>query len=88
MIIHYDSTTNLIQYGTSSFGSNVGVFSSDISGSNVRLLFTATDATSFVTYNRVLLTKRSSESLPTDLMTGSDAYDLMLTLPFNPTDLN
>jgi hypothetical protein len=88
MIIHDDSTTNLIQYGTSSFGSNVGVFSSDISGSNVRLLFTATDATSFVTYNRVLLTKRSSESLPTDLMTGSDAYDLMLTLPFNPTDLN
>jgi hypothetical protein len=88
MIIHDDSTTNLIQYGTSSFGSNVGVFSSDISGSNVRLLFTATDSTSFVTYNRVLLTKRSSESLPTDLMTGSDAYDLMLTLPFNPTDLN
>jgi len=88
MVIHDDSTTNLIQYGTSSFGSNVGVFSSDISGSNVRLLFTATDSTSFVTYNRVLLTKRSSESLPTDLMTGSDAYDLMVTLPFNPTDLN
>ena len=88
MILHDDATTNTVQYGTTSFGSNVGVFSTDISAGNVRLLFTATDETSFVTYNRVLLSKRSSETLPTDLLTGNTTYDLLLTLPFNPTDLN
>ncbi|MBM4210162.1 MAG: hypothetical protein FJ187_06360 [Gammaproteobacteria bacterium] len=89
MIIHDDSVTNLLQYGTVSFEStNVGVFTSDISSGNVRLLFTPTDDTSFVTYNRVLLSKRSSESLPTDLMSGNASYDLLVTLPFHPIDLN
>jgi plastocyanin len=88
MLIHDGVSTNLVQYGTVSFASNVGVFSSDISGSNVRLRFTATDATSNLTYFRTILANRASESLPSDLMNGSDSYDLMLTLPFNPTDLN
>ena len=88
MLIHDGVSTNLVQYGTVSFASNVGVFSSDISGSNVRLRFTATDATSNLTYFRTILANRTSESLPSDLMNGSDSYDLMITLPFNPTDLN
>jgi plastocyanin len=88
MLIHDGVSTNLVQYGTVSFASNVGVFSSDISGSNVRLRFTATDATSNLTYFRTILANRASESLPSDLMNGNDSYDLMLTLPFNPTDLN
>ena len=88
MLIHDGVSTNLIQYGTASFASNVGVFTSDISGSNVRLRFTATDATSYLTYYKTILASRASESLPTDLMTGSDTYDLLITLPFHPTDLN
>ena len=88
MVIHDGLTTNVIQYGSSTFGSNVGVFTSDISGSNVRLRFTATDATSYLTYYKTILASRASESLPTDLMTGSDTYDLLVTLPFHPTDLN
>ena len=88
MVLHDGVDTNTIQYGSTTFGSNVGVFTSDISGSNVRLRFTATDATSYLTYFRTILANRASESLPTDLMSGSDSYDLMVTLPFNPTDLN
>lgn len=88
MVLHDGVDTNVIQYGSTTFGSNVGVFTSDISGSNVRLRFTATDATSYLTYFRTILANRASESLPTDLMSGSDSYDLMITLPFNPTDLN
>lgn len=88
MLIHDGVSTNLIEYGTVSFASNVGLFSSDISGSNVRLRFTATDATSRLTYFRTILANRASESLPSDLMNGDDSYDLMLTLPFHPTDLN
>jgi len=88
MVIHDGVDTNTIQYGTTSFGSNVGVFTSDINASNVRLRFTATDATSNLTYFRTILANRSSESLPTDLMSGNDVYDLMVTLPFHPVDLN
>ena len=88
MVLHDGVDTNTIQYGSTTFGSNVGVFTSDISGSNVRLRFTATDATSFLTYYKTILASRASESFPTDLMSGSDSYDLMVTLPFNPIDLN
>lgn len=88
MIIHDGVDTNTVLFGTASFGSNVGIFTSDISGSNVRLRFTATDPTSNLTFYRTILTNRASESLPTDLMSGNDSYDLMITLPFNPTDLN
>jgi len=88
MVIHDGVDTNVIQYGSSTFGANVGVFTSDISGSNVRLRFTATDATSYLTYYKTILASRASESFPTDLMSGSDSYDLLVTLPFHPTDLN
>lgn len=88
MIIHDAANTNLVKYGTSSLGGNTGSFTSDMSGGLVRLLFTPTDATSQLTYNRVLLTSRNSESLPGDLMTGTDSYDLMNELTISPTDLN
>ena len=88
MVLHDGTDTNTIQYGSTTFGSNVGVFTSDISGSNVRLRFTAVDPTSYLTYFRTILANRASESFPTDLMSGSDSYDLLITLPFHPTDLN
>jgi hypothetical protein len=88
MLLHDGATTNLIKYGESTIGGSVGTFSSDINSGLVRLRFTATDPTSALTYYRSLLTARGTESLPTDLMTGTVTYDLMLNIPLSPTDLN
>jgi len=87
ILLHNGTSTNLIQYGVSTFGGNVGTFSSDINGGNVRLRFTGADATTSLTYYRSLLSARANESLPTDLMTGDNIYDLMLDITFSPTDL-
>ena len=89
LILHDGTNTNLVKYGTTALEGNTGSFTSDIAGGLVRLIFTPTDATSQLTFTRSLLTNRGgAESLPTDLMTGSDGYDLMNTLTITPTDLN
>jgi hypothetical protein len=88
MIIHDGNATNLTLFGETSFGSNTGIFTSDLHSGFVRLLFTPNDSTTNLTFTRKLLQNRSIEVLPTDLMLGINTYDLMNILYFVPTDLN
>jgi hypothetical protein len=90
-LLHAGNVVNMIQYGNVTLGAPVGVFTSDINGSNVRLRFAATDITTRIRYYKSLLINDSGfdpEILPTDLMTGVDTYDLMENLYLVPTDLN
>lgn len=91
MIIHNGSAANMIQYSNVSLGGSVGTFSSDFNDGSVRLRFTAIDSTTRLRYYRSLLRNDSGfdpEVLPTDLMTGTNTYDLMDNLFIAPTDLN
>jgi hypothetical protein len=88
MIIHDGNATNLTLFGETSFGSNTGIFTSDLYSGFVRLLFTPNDSTTNLTFTRKLLQNRAFEPLPTDLMLGINTYDLMNILYFVPTDLN
>lgn len=92
MIIHNGSIVNLAQYANVSFGeSSIGTFSSDLNNGNTRLRFTAVDSTTRIRYFRSLLKNdvgQDPEVLPTDLMTGTNSYDLMNSLFIAPTDLN
>jgi hypothetical protein len=90
-MIHNGNVTNMIQLANVGIGSNVGSFSTDISSGNVRLRFNAVDSTSRIRYYRSLLKSdpgSDPEVLPTDLMTGTNSYDLMNNLFIIPTDLN
>jgi len=88
MLLHDGNSANLIEFGKTTMGGNVGIFTADVDSGNVRLRFTGTDDTSFLTFYKSLLLSRGSESLPTDLMTGTNIYDLMLSFAISPTDLN
>lgn len=92
VIIHNGTSANLVQYGNVTFGTaSLGTFSSDLSGGNTRLRFIATDSTTRIRYYRSLLKNdlgEDPEILPTDLMTGTNSYDLMNDLYIIPTDLN
>ena len=55
IVLHDGTNTWITQYGDMWTSSSLGTFSADISGSNVRLLFTAANSTTTVKLNKTLL---------------------------------
>lgn len=92
IVIHDGINANLVQYGNVSLVTqSLGTFSTNLSSNLVQLVFTATDSTTRVRYIRSLLKndpQTDPEILPTDLMTGTNSYDLMEDIYISPTDLN
>jgi hypothetical protein len=87
MIIHDGTTANIVEYGKSTIGSNVGVFSADVSSGQVRLRFTANDPSTQISYYRNLLKFLRNnfviDYLPEDLLYDKIIGDLMNAISSN-----